>query len=223
MTSGQRYIVPGVALRKTAATHKLALTAEHYSMEGRAIAREGTMEMYEEDPHFAGHQGMDHHIPENMSLYKGPNYETAENPDDPLIGVIDGHEFRIDPLHQWAMTIDLNSCIGCNACVIACQSENNIPIVGKDQVLAGREMHWIRMDRYFTSPSDSKTVSQAGLDFDKYGEPGRRKVDDDAVEMLPQPVACQQCESAPCETVCPVNATVHTSDGLNAMTYNRCI
>jgi molybdopterin-containing oxidoreductase family iron-sulfur binding subunit len=129
------------------------------------------------------------------------------------------------------MTVDLNTCIGCNACVIACQSENNIPIVGKDQVLGGREMHWIRMDRYFTSPTDDKTVGEQGLDFKKaeeykqgkYGEPGRRVVDDDQIEMIPQPVACQQCESAPCETVCPVNATVHTSDGLNAMTYNRCI
>ncbi|MDA8633060.1 TAT-variant-translocated molybdopterin oxidoreductase [Verrucomicrobiales bacterium] len=231
MTSSSRYVVTGVALRKTAGKHQLALTAEHYSMEGRAIAREGTVEMYDQDKHFAEHQGMDHHIPENVSLYKGPDYDKAENPGDPVIGVLNGHEFRIDPLHQWAMTVDLNTCIGCNACVIACQSENNIPIVGKDQVLGGREMHWIRMDRYFTSPTDDKTVGEQGLDFKKaeeykqgkYGEPGRRVVDDDQIEMIPQPVACQQCESAPCETVCPVNATVHTSDGLNAMTYNRCI
>lgn len=223
MTSAQSYVVSGVAVRKTGGTYPLALTAEHYSMEGRAIAREGTLEMYKEDSDFAGHQGMDHHIPENISLYDGPNYETGENPGGPIVGVLDGHEFRVDPLHQWAMTVDLNSCIGCNACVIACQSENNIPIVGKDQVLAGREMHWIRMDRYFTSPNDYKTVAEQGIDFEKNGEPGRRTVDEDQIEMIPQPVACQQCESAPCETVCPVNATVHTSDGLNAMTYNRCI
>jgi molybdopterin-containing oxidoreductase family iron-sulfur binding subunit len=228
MTSGQRYIIPGVSVLKSSGSYELALTAEHYSMEGRAIAREGTVEMYHEDSHFAAHQGMDHHIPENMSLYKGPDYMKAENPGGPVVGVLDGHEFRVDPDHQWAMTVDLNSCIGCNACVIACQSENNIPIVGKGQVLAGREMHWIRMDRYFTSPYDTRIVAEMGDPIfgkeEGYGEePGRRKVDDDQVEMIPQPVACQQCESAPCETVCPVNATVHTSDGLNAMTYNRCI
>lgn len=230
MTSAQPYVITGALLRKTGAKHDLALTAEHYSMEGRAIAREGTVEMYREDDHFAGHQGMDHHIPENVSLYKGPDYMAGENPDESLIPVLDGHAFRVDPHHQWAMTVDLNTCIGCNACVIACQSENNIPIVGKHQVMAGREMHWIRMDRYFTSPKDSEIVAERGgpLDYltgaeNTKDEPGKRTVDDDHIEMISQPVACQQCESAPCETVCPVNATVHTGDGLNAMTYNRCI
>lgn len=230
MTTVQPYVVSGALVRKLGFKHDLALTAEHYSMEGRAIAREGTVEMYEEEKDFAGHQGMDHHIPENISLYKGPDYKTGENPDESLIPVLDGHNFRVDPHHQWAMTVDLNTCIGCNACVIACQSENNIPIVGKHQVMAGREMHWIRMDRYFTSPKDSEIVAERGsaLDYltgaeNTKDEPGKRTVDDDHVEMISQPVACVQCESAPCETVCPVNATVHTSDGLNAMTYNRCI
>ncbi|MEM7602049.1 MAG: 4Fe-4S dicluster domain-containing protein, partial [Verrucomicrobiota bacterium] len=229
-TSSQPYLVTGVLHRGLGSKYDLALTAEHYSMEGRAIAREGTVEMYEEDEHFAGHQGMDHHIPENISLYKGPDYMAGENPDKSLIPVMDGHEFRVDPHHQWAMTVDLNTCTGCNACVIACQAENNIPIVGKHQVMAGREMHWIRMDRYFTSPKDKETVSERGgaLDYlvgaeSTKDEPGKRTVDDDHVEMISQPVACVQCENAPCETVCPVNATVHTSDGLNAMTYNRCI
>ena len=230
MTTAQPYVVTGALVRKIGTKYPLALTAEHYSMEGRAIAREGTVDMLKESPDFAKYQGMDAHIPENLSFYKGPDYMGAEEIATPLISPIPGHEFRVDPNHQWAMTVDLNSCTGCNACVIACQAENNIPIVGKEQVINGREMHWIRMDRYFTSPKDKEIISQRGgaLDYLTGAEstkdtPGRRKIDDDEVEMISQPVACQQCESAPCETVCPVNATVHTGDGLNAMTYNRCI
>ncbi|MEQ1840612.1 MAG: 4Fe-4S dicluster domain-containing protein, partial [Verrucomicrobiales bacterium] len=230
MTTAQPYVVTGAQVRKLGSTYPLALTAEHYSMEGRAIAREGTVDMLREEPEFAKYQGMDAHIPDNISLYQGIDYMGGTVPEGPIVGQFDGHEFKVDLNHQWAMTVDLNSCIGCNACVIACQSENNIPIVGKTQVLNGREMHWIRMDRYFTSPKDKEPVFHRGTAWDYLTGaestediPGRRKVDDDHVEMISQPVACQQCESAPCETVCPVNATVHTGDGLNAMTYNRCI
>jgi molybdopterin-containing oxidoreductase family iron-sulfur binding subunit len=108
------------------------------------------------------------------------------------------------------MTIDLNKCIGCNACVIACQAENNVPIVGKEQVSRGREMHWLRIDRYFH------------CDFEKTAEQGdfHNPVD---VKVVHQPLACVHCENAPCEQVCPVAATVHTEEGINAMAYNRCV
>jgi MoCo/4Fe-4S cofactor protein with predicted Tat translocation signal len=179
-TTSQPYVAGPAKIEKTGRSYPLAVTQEHSSMEGRAIVREGTLEKFQSDPGFAKTMGMDAHIPGNVSLYSNP---------------------PLDGLHQWGMAIDLNTCTGCNACVIACQAENNIPIVGKDQVISGREMHWLRMDRYFTSVGE----------------------EDEEPEMVTQPMLCQHCENAPCEPVCPVNATVHNNEGLNVMTYNRCI
>ncbi len=204
--ANREFILTGASVTPEGGSHELAITQDNYTMEGRAQVREATKERFEKDEHFAAHEGMDAHAPPNISLYQGrigSNIPTRKDYN------VYGNGFDYVHEHQWGMVIDLSKCIGCSACVVACQSENNIPIVGKDQVAKGRVMHWIRMDRYFSTPD--------GLDRN----PTLDELDNP--EMVSQPVACQHCESAPCETVCPVNATVHTEDGLNAMAYNRCI
>lgn len=195
-TAATAYIASGAKVTPTGKRYSVALTQEHNAMYGRALAREVSTLQDDQKGSFAAQlagvakQGNDSHAPPNVSLYKAEDRAGA-----PLIN---------DPLHQWGMSIDLSSCMGCNSCLVACQSENNIPIVGKNEVARGREMHWIRMDRYFATQKDNT-------------------FDQDNPALVPQPVACVQCEAAPCETVCPVNATIHTEDGLNAMAYNRCI
>jgi MoCo/4Fe-4S cofactor protein with predicted Tat translocation signal len=160
-----------VRITPTGRRYLLAQTQEHGSMEGRAIVREASLERYRRKPSFATEKA------ELFPLWKP-------------------HDYRTHP--QWGMVIDLNACTGCNACAVACQSENNVPVVGKDQVRRGREMAWLRVDRYFTGdPAEPRAVFQ--------------------------PVPCMQCENAPCEQVCPVGATLHDDEGLNAMVYNRCI
>jgi molybdopterin-containing oxidoreductase family iron-sulfur binding subunit len=172
------YFAVGASIKKTGNKHDLALTQEHNVMEGRALVREAPLEYFNKDPKFTDKMGIDAHAPLGPSFYQVPPMNAP---------------------HQWAMSIDLTTCTGCNACVVACQSENNIPVVGKEQVQRGREMHWIRIDRYFS---------------------GEDEVDP---QMMMQPITCMHCENAPCETVCPVNATVHSEEGLNVMAYNRCI
>jgi MoCo/4Fe-4S cofactor protein with predicted Tat translocation signal len=177
------------AITKTGEDYPLACTQYHFNMEGRQILATGTLDEYHKNPNFANeHSEMP---PKELSLYNGE----AEFP------------YTRD---KWAMAIDLNKCNGCNACVVACQSENNIPVVGKDQVMRGREMHWIRIDRYYKAESRTNDPSSYDQSLDN-------------PETFFQPVPCQQCENAPCEQVCPVGATVHSAEGLNDMTYNRCI
>jgi molybdopterin-containing oxidoreductase family iron-sulfur binding subunit len=175
--SAAPFIVPARVERARASggsplRHALATTQVHWYLEGRPIVHETVLDAYRRDPDFTRAQRG--HV---LSLYKPHDYQTGD---------------------QWAMTIDLGTCIGCGACALACQAENNVPVVGRDGVLKSREMHWLRIDRYFTgTPEDPHVINQ--------------------------PMLCQHCEQAPCEYVCPVNATVHSDDGLNEMVYNRCV
>ena len=159
----------------TGAKASLACTQDHHSMEGRHLVRETTVDEYAHNSHVIHDMG--HAIPKELTLF----------PND--------HEYNG---YAWGMAFNLGVCTGCNACVAACNAENNIPVVGKDQVVAGREMQWLRIDRYFEGDIDDPHAVQ-------------------------QPVMCQHCENAPCEVVCPVGATTHSDEGLNDMVYNRCV
>lgn len=181
---GAANFVAGLNVAATGAKYALATTQDHHAIdkvgfEGRedrldVLVREGTLDEFTANPNFA-EERVEH--PPLESLWTEKSYESG---------------------HKWGMSIDLNACIGCNSCVTACQAENNIPVVGKDEVIHGREMHWIRIDRYFSGEMENPKV-------------------------VHQPLPCQQCENAPCEQVCPVGATMHTQEGLNDMVYNRCI
>ena len=162
-------------ITKTGDTYDLVGTQDHWSIEGRNIIRSATLEEFKATPTFV--KDMEHlKLDQRISLYADKEYKGD----------------------QWGMAIDMNACTGCSACIIACVAENNIPVVGKDQVKRNREMHWLRIDRYFAGNLDTP-------------------------DTYYQPMPCQQCENAPCEVVCPVSATVHSDEGLNDMVYNRCV
>jgi MoCo/4Fe-4S cofactor protein with predicted Tat translocation signal len=173
-TSESIWFGSGLQVRKTGERYALATTQMHHNVDGRHLIRAGTLKQYRENPEFA--HKTTHGSEPPPSLYPDYGY----------------------PGYAWGMAIDLSVCIGCNACVVACQAENNIPVVGKDQVLRAREMHWLRVDSYFKGSLDDPTTYY-------------------------QPVPCMHCEKAPCEVVCPVTATAHSAEGLNDMVYNRCV
>jgi MoCo/4Fe-4S cofactor protein with predicted Tat translocation signal len=180
-TTAAPWFATGLELRKTGDTYNLASTQGYQTMDApngdhRPLVRETTLEDYRKDPNFAAEQGEE--PAPGLTLYKPYPYK--------------------EEAYAWGMTIDLNSCVGCNNCMLACQSENNIAVVGKEQTGLGRHMHWIRVDAYYQGDRDNP-------------------------KAYFQPVPCMQCEDAPCEVVCPVGATNHTSEGLNDMVYNRCV
>jgi len=175
-----QYILSDVTMTKTGEVYKLASTQEHHSLDDefvkdfhrlRKIIQEGTLEEYKNNPKF-----LDEH-----------KYE--------IFSITESHEYKDE---KWAMSIDLNKCLGCSECISSCNVENNVPVVGKEQVALGREMQWMRIDRYYSGTPEEPIVST-------------------------QPMLCQHCDNAPCENVCPVNATNHSPDGLNQMAYNRCV
>jgi MoCo/4Fe-4S cofactor protein with predicted Tat translocation signal len=177
--SATPWIASGVNIRKTDDTYLLATTQGYQTMETpnhdqRPLVRSATLDDYRKEPNFA----QEEQPPKELTLYPGYDYQRQT--------------------YAWGMAIDLNACVGCNNCIIACQSENNIPIVGKEQVNRGRHMHWLRVDAYYQG---DRANPRAHF----------------------QPVPCMHCENAPCELVCPVGATVHSTEGLNDMVYNRCV
>jgi MoCo/4Fe-4S cofactor protein with predicted Tat translocation signal len=177
--SATPWFAGGVTIDKTGNTYKLATTQGYQSMETpdgghRPAVRTATIEEYRKEPGFAREE----EVAPGLTLYKP-------------------YDYKAEP-YAWGMTIDLNACVGCNNCIVACQSENNIAVVGKEQVVVGRHMHWLRVDAYYQGDRENP-------------------------KAYFQPVPCMQCENAPCEVVCPVGATVHSSEGLNDMVYNRCV
>lgn len=193
------------SMKKAAGTFPIAATQIHHTVMARnSIVRETTLEIYQnEEPHV-------YNEPHMLSTHEGPKPISE-------FDLWDAHPVE-HVGHRWGMTIDLNQCFGCGSCLIACQSENNVPVVGKDEVRRGREMHWLRIDRYYASNEEAAVGTRKGdLDFDN------AEIAAENPKVVHMPMLCHHCNHAPCETVCPVAATTHSLEGLNQMAYNRCI
>jgi MoCo/4Fe-4S cofactor protein with predicted Tat translocation signal len=193
-------------LKKTGKFSQIAQTQTHHTIMNRPIVQDATLKEYQDNP-YAGRF---------MPLIPTP--DGKKKPSEVSLWVKE-HE---KPNHLWNMVVDLNACFGCGACVIACQAENNIPVVGKDEVIRAREMHWIRIDRYYSSDAEPKETGQyfaSNKDSILYDQ---LEIASENPQVTFQPMMCQHCNHAPCETVCPVAATTHSSEGLNQMAYNRC-
>ncbi len=198
--------IKDVVIEKIEGTHEFACTQNSHTMMGRNIVKETNFSEYLKDPssgnsQFLLHSHKGHVKPNDLSLWKE-------------------HERDV---HFWNLSIDLNSCTGCGACIIACHAENNVPVVGKEEVRKNRDMHWLRIDRYYSSDMTKERAKEEDIGaiemYKKMEEPASAE----NLEVVFQPVMCQHCNHAPCETVCPVAATTHSREGLNHMTYNRCI
>ena len=236
-------------LKRTGQKYTLAIAGAHAAMESRRPVRHATKTEFANDPVFAQIpassaaeyveiRGLTPGTPENFKLLgMKSKYDHGHGDGDHK-----SHDERLKKLslymanpitvngqeatksyRRWAMTIDLGSCTGCGACTLACVSENNTPVVGKDQVTRGRAMHWIRIDRYYSIPGKKAMEDELGAYEVKPAQRKEKAKDSAAIRTHFQPVPCQQCEKAPCEVVCPVGATVHSADGLNDMAYNRCV
>lgn len=192
------YAAQNVRVTKTSGNREIAQTQTHHTIMGRSVVQEARLSQYQKDP--AAGRVIAH-------VLTSEGKKAADE-----LSMWSGHEKKN---HSWGMVIDLNSCTGCSACVVSCHAENNVPVVGRQEVLNRRDMHWLRIDRYYSSDADPKDQSVGGLKA--------LEAASDNPEVVFQPMLCQHCNNAPCETVCPVAATTHSSEGINQMVYNRCI
>ena len=211
-TSAAPFIATGAKVTATGRHYDLASTQDHHAIQSKVgdeeiqnriglLVHEATLAHYQKHPDFAAHAV---HLPVLQSLWQEKEYKD----------------------HKWGLSIDLSACIGCSACVVACQAENNVPVVGKDEVLRGREMHWLRVDRYFKKGikgSRDQGIKDVSTSQPAHLDPLIPRSLDPSISVVHQPMMCVHCENAPCEQVCPVAATVHDEEGLNVMVYNRCV
>ena len=194
-----------VEISKSEGEHEFASVQLHHTMMGRDMVKETTLSDFIKDPKsgnpdvkFATHIG--DMLAQDISLYEKHDLENG---------------------HFWNLSIDLTACIGCGSCVIACHAENNVPVVGKEEMRKSRDMHWLRIDRYYSSDMTEEIAEEKGIGaISKYKS---MEIPSQNPEVAFQPVMCQHCNHAPCENVCPVAATTHSNEGLNQMTYNRCV